>query len=405
MTFSIVSNPGFASIAKTGQTAPEGVVATARLTLEPNADDAGTHTVTIAVRDGRGGADSADCTIEVTGAVTVTLVLPGAAESRPFGAFIDDDIDPDNGYVSAVMGLAGAGTELTYSLGAVPTGSYFAYAAVCVVSDCSAGPQDGDWFGLYGTPVSLDLSAGSGYVGDYVTAYLTESYNANVPLSGTASFEIILRDFVLAEEVALRVGDVSATEFIVSIDDSPYAVNLFMPNAGAAGSHQVVASFQGAIVTDPEPWTQLLASDPTEPDNDDLATAYPIGIPFDGVGSFLNGDDIDCYVFTLDAETTVEGLLNWNTEKDLDLFVVDEAAEFECAAASYDKPERAVCTLPAGVHYVLVSDYDAFTYNDFSLVSYRGTAGVSQGVQAAPVSRATIDPEKMALIQRLREDG
>lgn len=402
LTFSIESNPGFATITKTGQT---GNVATARLTLEPGPGHVGTHTVTVRVTDGRGGSATDDCTVEVEGAdVTLTLALPGDAQGLAFGIFIDTDVDPENGYVSGMTGTADAGTELTYSLGAVAAGSYFAYAAVCVVSgDCEPDLLNGDWLGIYGTPITLDLSPESGYVGDYVTSTFDWVANAIVPSSGVASFDITLHEYV-SEEVELSLGDVSATEFIVSWDDNAFTLNFFMPNAGAAGSHQVAASFEGGVFSDAAPWTQVIDGDPTDPENDDPQTAVPIEIPVDGVGSFLNGDVVDWYVFIFDAGTTIEFLLNWNNEKDLDVIVFDVAGEPECSAATYyDKPEHAVCTLPAGTHYVAIIDYDAFAYDDFALVSYRGTGWIPQGaLSASASSRPAIDPTKAAVIERLR---
>lgn len=398
MTFAIESNPGFATIAKIGQT---GNVAEARLTLQPGTSHLGSHTVTIRVSDPSGGSDTHDCGVRVEGAdVTLTLALPGDAEGRPFGVFLDTDIDPDNGYAAAAMGTADAGAELTYSLGAVAPGSYFAFAAVCVASDCSSGPEDGDWFGVHGTPLTLNLSPASGYVGDPVMGSLNLVPNATVPSSGTTGFDVTLHEY-LSGELELSVGGVSATEFIVSWNDNTFALDFFMPNAGAAGSHRVLAAFEGCVFSDAVAWNQMLTGDPTDPANDDPQTATAIEIPVDGVGSFLNGDEVDWYTFTLQSQTSIAGVLDWNNEKDLDAGVFDETGELECEAATYEKPEEFFCTLSAGTHYLAVLDYDAWVNDDFALVSYRGTAWVSQGAQWLTGRPPAIEPGKVTMLGRL----
>jgi len=48
------------------------------------------------------------------------------------------------------MGLCGSGTEVTYSVSDVPTGTYYLYAVVFVGGDFNEGPQFGDYIGIYG---------------------------------------------------------------------------------------------------------------------------------------------------------------------------------------------------------------------------------------------------------------
>jgi len=64
MTFSITSNPGFMSITGFAQS---GNSASATLVISPGASDEGTHNVSVKVSDGKGGEDSEEFSIEVTG--------------------------------------------------------------------------------------------------------------------------------------------------------------------------------------------------------------------------------------------------------------------------------------------------------------------------------------------------
>jgi len=82
--------------------------------------------------------------------VTGTLNLPQETAGKTWAVLFDTDIDGDNGYVFLGMGLCGNGTEVSYSVSDVPTGTYYLYAVVFVVSDGSEGPQYGDYIGIYG---------------------------------------------------------------------------------------------------------------------------------------------------------------------------------------------------------------------------------------------------------------
>ena len=82
--------------------------------------------------------------------VTGTLNLPEDATGKTWAVIFDNDINGDNGYAALGMGLCGSGTEVTYSVSDVTTGTYYLYAVIFVVSDGSQGPQVGDFIGIYG---------------------------------------------------------------------------------------------------------------------------------------------------------------------------------------------------------------------------------------------------------------
>ena len=79
-----------------------------------------------------------------------TLTLPFEANGKTWAVLIDDDLNGDNGYVIIGMGSCGIGTNISYSINDVPTGTYYVYSAIFVVSDGSQGPQIGDLLGIYG---------------------------------------------------------------------------------------------------------------------------------------------------------------------------------------------------------------------------------------------------------------
>ncbi len=45
------------------------------------------------------------------------------------------------------MGVAGTRSTVSYSMVPVPAAEYRLYAVVCVLSDCSAEAEDGDYLG------------------------------------------------------------------------------------------------------------------------------------------------------------------------------------------------------------------------------------------------------------------
>jgi hypothetical protein len=309
--------------------------------------------------------------------VSGTLTIPAAANGKIWAVFIDTDTDPDNGHVATVNGHAGSGTTVDYDLGKVAGGTYFVFAAVCVVSDCENDLVDGDYFGYYGTPLKISsLSPSSGGVGTRVVIMSGMTANATVPSSGAVTFDINLGVYdaqVFEDEtVEVTVDNISVTQFVVESTEN--SVVLLMPNTGSAGNHDVKIATRG-LTSDAKTWNQQGVQDPSDPNNDDPHAAPAINLPYDAVGSFLAGDWNDCFRFTLSTQTTVDIKLDWNNSKDLDVMIMDQNEDLACAGAgsTYEKPEEIDCALPAGDYWLCVVDADAALFNDFSLVSYRVT--------------------------------
>ena len=107
--------------------------------------------------------------------ITGTLTLPAEANGKEYWVLIDNDTDGDNGYVNATIGTCGSGTTVDYTINNVNAGTYYVYAGVRVVSAHDSPPQSGDYFGFYGTGSDLPDEA-----------------NADVPSSGTVTFDITL---------------------------------------------------------------------------------------------------------------------------------------------------------------------------------------------------------------------
>jgi len=104
------------------------------------------------------------------------LTLPNSAEGKNYIVAIDNDLDGDNGFAYSTIGVCGSGTQVNYSINDVAIGTYYIYSAVCVVTDCSQGPQSGDYLGFYnGTPSNPPTSA-----------------NATITSSNSETFDIIL---------------------------------------------------------------------------------------------------------------------------------------------------------------------------------------------------------------------
>ena len=125
-------------------------------------------------------SDSESPTEPQKATVTGTLNLPEDATGKTWAVIFDNDIDGDNGWIHLGTGVCPSGTEVSYSVSNVTTGSYFLYAVVFVVGDMTEGPTFGDFIGIYG--------------GEYPNNAPT-SPNAQVT-SGTNTFDIDLVEMI-----------------------------------------------------------------------------------------------------------------------------------------------------------------------------------------------------------------
>jgi hypothetical protein len=102
-----------------------------------------------------------------TGTVSGTLTYPAPAAGAQWLVIVDNDFNGDNGWVASSSGTCGSGTTMMYSVTDVPTGTYYVYALVRVVSGPTDPPQDGDYLGIHGgsltnSPQSPTASVSSG---------------------------------------------------------------------------------------------------------------------------------------------------------------------------------------------------------------------------------------------------
>ncbi len=112
------------------------------------------------------------------GTINGDLLLPADANGKEYVVLVDNDTDGDNGFITATVGTCGSGTTVSYSILNVPSGTYYVYAVVRIVSAPDSSPLPGDYIGFYGTGSGPPAQA-----------------NADVPSTGTVIFDITLYEW------------------------------------------------------------------------------------------------------------------------------------------------------------------------------------------------------------------
>jgi hypothetical protein len=210
--------------------------------------------------------------------------------------------------------------------------------------------------------------------------WVEPSISTVLPSSGFVGTEVTVTGAHFVQEglpTHLTIGGREADLFVTGL--SADEITFLAPNAGAAGVYPLcIQAGVGQACAD---WEQLLGHEPSEPDNDDPATAPSVQLPLDLVGSFLEGDVNDFLGFTLDAPATLQITLDWDhAPQDLDLLVFDgdlNWGQCDFQAATGWKPETAECSLPAGQYFLWVNDWTTLQGNPPTLVNYRLTVDVS----------------------------
>jgi len=208
-----------------------------------------------------------------------------------------------------------------------------------------------------------------------------------VTIDGTGMTFGELSVLVLVDGVALPdlyVDDVAET-----------AIGMTMPDLGGAGDYVITVSV-GGVESNPLTYTQNADQAPDEPANDAPATATPVTLPADIVGSFSADDVEDFYEFTLAADGDVTVTVQWTgvggfEGKDLDLIVQPAATAIQIdgaqsqygndvcgnTGATFPHPpdaETAVCEgLTAGDYVIHLFDWDGAYAGDDRDVSFRIT--------------------------------
>ena len=93
------------------------------------------------------------------GTLSGTITLPSDAEGKEYVIAIDKDLNGDNGFSYSKAGNCGAGITMSYNIADVEPGTYYVYAVVFVMGNSAAGPQAGDYVGMYGGSLSNPPSA------------------------------------------------------------------------------------------------------------------------------------------------------------------------------------------------------------------------------------------------------
>ncbi len=124
--------------------------------------------------NGDGGGDGS---VEESVA-NVKLHLPQSAPGQYFELYIDNDIDPGNGFVAKHKGNCGPDPVFKHSFNVKP-GDYYIYAAVDANGNGfhENGPDQGDFVGIYGG--SFDN--------------MPEHPNAHLPRNGVADFDLYMQ--------------------------------------------------------------------------------------------------------------------------------------------------------------------------------------------------------------------
>ena len=110
---------------------------------------------------------------EAAATINGDLLLPADANGKEYVVLVDNDTDGDNGWIAATIGTCGSGTTVSYSIANVPSGTFYVYAVVRIVSAPNSSPLPGDYIGFYGTGSDPPAQA-----------------NAVVPPTGTVTFDI-----------------------------------------------------------------------------------------------------------------------------------------------------------------------------------------------------------------------
>lgn len=224
------------------------------------------------------------------------------------------------------------------------------------------------------------------------------------PTSGIPMTTATLSGWGFEEVASMTLGTVDAGFFrFVGFTDT--TTQLFVPNAGSAGAHELVVTRDDGWA-DTIMWTQEGDVDATEP-NDDPADATDLGTWTGGfwiAESFVGADEQDFFRFTLTSTTSFDATLIWNTDTDLDVLVQPAATAVPWTDPAIPPPgdvcgysgatnepfETLVCDdLPAGDYVIHIVDFDAIESGDDSPKSYYITAA-ERGAPLAPPAMAPL---------------
>ena len=92
---------------------------------------------------------------QLVGTVTGTITLPVAASGKTLWVILDKDDNKENVPEGASSCVCGSGTTYEYTFSNYPIGLYYIYAIVYNGSNDEGPPQEDDFFGYYGSGLTL----------------------------------------------------------------------------------------------------------------------------------------------------------------------------------------------------------------------------------------------------------
>jgi hypothetical protein len=166
-------------------------------------------------------------------------------------------------------------------------------------------------------------------------------------------------------ETTVTLNGIDITDHVTAV--TPTAITLDLPGAGGPDIVEIGVDVGGATSDEID---YSFGGEVDEPENDsETATSLPI----DHTG-WMGGEDIfDVYAFDATATETLDLVLDWDVDKDLDVWVQLEDGTIICESY-FDHPEVTTCDVVDGTtYYLVIMDYDLFANDDGTFTEYHIT--------------------------------
>jgi hypothetical protein len=110
--------------------------------------------------------------------VVGTMSMPAPSIGNTYIVALDNNLDGGDGFINTTTSTVTTGPSQAYSLGVIPTGSYYLYALV-YNSGGSGAPEDGDYYGFYGGTLASPPSSKNAVVtpGDVTLDITLQTWN------------------------------------------------------------------------------------------------------------------------------------------------------------------------------------------------------------------------------------
>jgi hypothetical protein len=309
--------------------------------------------------------DSTSAAITITGGNLSKTVRVNA-----FPASLDIQIASEVGSGEAIPVVVNALSSTGASLGPVPFSVTSSATTVVFVS--SAGEISARGTGT----ATLTFTGPGGATGTASVTVVPGSFTGTLsPTTGTGGTRITVTapaGVTFDADTEVSIGNLITFNSNLTETTVEAVIPFGTPVGTAAVALSNVGPNQLALTTTVEV-TALVENEASEP-NDSEATAVPVTVPLDLVGSLSGTDLDDTYSFTFAAATAIDIFLEWDDDinGDLDLLVRWDGA-FRCSfsTATGNIPEDGSCAIPAGkTVFFIVDNYDAATGGSQDMVNY-----------------------------------